>query len=195
MNKIDYPYSNGDKLKNRNTYFYSLYAGEGFLDSFYSTRLKVKDELGEAKCPAYSVDREYQGITDKGVNTEILLQSLTGMIHANCMNLEGWGLVAKLIQRFEVSKRLFPEYGLNWRAVNSSDYFQYDLYLLFAFLMEAAYSCRAGLTELNVLLKVMDSLISIRQLLNADQKAYLVWLINRELEFVRELRGSLEANL
>ncbi len=191
MNKSDYPYADGDKLENRNTYYYSSYEGEQFLDAYDNARLSVAENQ-EIKEPVRFGDVEPHGVTDRGIDTKALLQSLIGMCYEDCMTVEAWRLVAKLIQRFEVSKRLFPEYGTNWRAINSSDYLQFDLYLSFAKLMEAAYNCRSGLTELNAFLKVIDTLVSVRHLLDTEQKSCMVWLIQKEVEIIKELRCSME---
>lgn len=190
MNEITYPYSSPNKIEDRNTYFYSSYAGQDFLDAYFDMRMSILDEQ-QARKPEPAASKSPLGVTSNGVDTGALLRSLTGMLHDKCMNPESWELVGKLIQRFEVSKRIYPDYGINWRPVDSSAYTSLNLYLDFATLMEAAYGCRAGLPELNAFLKVLDSLVSVRHLLTPEQKGHLAWLIQREIEFVRALQGSL----
>jgi len=190
MNKIAYPYSSSDKIEDRNTYFYSSYGGQAFLDAYFEMRLSVLGEQ-QARKAKFTGSKVPLGVTVNGVDTKALLRSLTGMLYENCMNPKSWELVAKLIQRFEVSKRIYPEYDVNWRPLDSSAYTSLNLYLDFATLMEAAYGCRAGLPELNALLKVVDSLISVRHLLTPEQKGQLAWLIQKEFEFVMALQGTL----
>ena len=108
MNKVAYPYSSPNKIEDRNTYFYSSYGGQDFLDAYFDMRMSILDELRVRK-PETLVSKSPLGITADGVDTKALLRSLTGMLHEKCMNSESWELVAKLIQRFEVSKRIYQK--------------------------------------------------------------------------------------
>ena len=91
------------------------------------------------------------------------------------------------VKKFEVSKRLFAEYDENLKPVDKTKYQEMGSYIRYAEIMERAYNTTLKLPYLNVLLKVLDTLIACRDRLNQQQKSRLAWLIGQEKEHVQTL--------
>ena len=99
----------------------------------------------------------------------------------------------RLVQRFEVSKRLHGEYDAQWRPVNASDYRPVERYLRFAEVLDLAYGYSGRLTYLNALLKVVDTLTALRHMLEAQGQARLKRVIASEHTHIDDLRVELKA--
>lgn len=166
----DYLYASGDLLEQRNTYFYTPYAGADFLRAWHLQRdaaaLSPIAGAPEGEAPPGS--------------TDILLEAIAEALQAPVVPPFLADALARLIQRFEVSKRLHGEYGANWRPVAPDDYRQPGRYLRFAEVLEMAWQRGLGLPTLNALLKCVDTLASLQPRLDADQQRRLAVVIERE---------------
>jgi hypothetical protein len=98
----------------------------------------------------------------------------------------------RLLQRFEVSKRIYRRYDAtgDFKAMRESGYDDLSLYLLFGAVCVDSQTRPAAVRYLNALLKVVDSLISARERLSSAQAAQLAWLIEREREWVQRLAAQ-----
>ena len=188
-----YPYSSGHRLEDRNTYFYTAFHGKEFIKEYRSVRLEALKQLGPSKSQDYGdykVDRGVEGVVEDGFDTELLLKSLLGLVSELKSNFEQWDYVDKLTQRFEVAKRVHSKYTKNWSAANKEEYKDLPLYLLFADLVQRAYQHEKKLQYLNVLLKIVDTLIAELDLLDEEQRRYLAGTIELELDHVMSLTVS-----
>ena len=95
--------------------------------------------------------------------------------------------VRRWVKKFEVSKRLFESYDTAFKPLDRAAYHDAALYLRFAEVVERAYDSTSELPFLNVLLKVVDTLIAMQDKLDADQRARLAGLIDREMAGVAAL--------
>jgi len=159
MTRDLYPYSQGDRLDDRNTYFYSAFHGHTFLAAWHASRNAALAGLPHAQRP----------------------QPLAAEW---CENAE------RLLQRFEVSKRIYRAYDADFKAVRDSGYDDLDLYLRFGAWCVDGEPRPAALRYLNALLKLVDLLISVRERLTGEQGAGLAWLIERERAWVQRIAAS-----
>lgn len=166
----DYPYASGDLLEKRNNYFYTPYAGTDFLRAWWRQRDAV------ALSPSVGA---LEGESPWG-GTDILLETIAEALLAPVVQSSMADALARLIQRFEVSKRLHGEYCANWRPVAPDDYRQPARYLRFAEVLEMAWQRGMGLPTLNALLKCVDTLASLQPRLDGDQQRRLAVVIERE---------------
>ena len=180
----DYPYTTGDLLEKRNTYFYTPYAGADFLCAWRRQR----DEAAQTSVTGISDSPPPQRSTD------LLLEVIAEALQAPVVPSPLADTLGRLIQRFEVSKRLHGEYDANWRPVAPDDYRQPGRYLRFAEVLEMAWQRGLGLPTLNALLKCVDTLASLSPRLDVDQQRRLAMVIERERMHVAGLarRISLE---
>lgn len=182
---ITYSYASGDLLEHPQTYQYSKYNGALFLESWLQNRNQIKKELGEPTPPTeVSIDVSIH-ISPPYVLDDLLEAVMAGIW--NDIDLE-WGdpafVLLMLVKKFEIHKRLYNEYDKDFQPINKDNYHELKYYIRFAEIVEKQYSIRKELPYLNVLLKLIDTLIASRSRLNPSEKSRLAWLIDREYNHV-----------
>ena len=175
-----YHYASGNLLEERNTYFYSAYHGEKLLYDWQARRLGGCDS--SIQTSASVLDAKTQ--TDHLINGLILALDKSPEEAATALSR-----VDRLVQRFEVTKRIFDGYDDSWRALDRKRYHNSVSYALFAVLLSKAYEKTASLTYINALLKCGDILNAID--LPPDVRAHLPDLFIKERRYVEELRSNL----
>jgi hypothetical protein len=183
-----YAYASGDLLEQRNTYFYSEYGGLAFLEAWRRQRADAIREISEtsrqtARC---------EGACSPSRNTtDILLESIYQHLESKSNLDEHLSLLDRLVQRFEVTKRLHGDYDENWRPVDPNDYRVLERYVRFAEALDLGYECTRELTYLNALLKTLDSLTALRAALSTQQRRRLKALIEHERDHIERLGSHL----
>jgi hypothetical protein len=178
-----YPYDEGDRLEQRNTYFFSAFHGHDFLAEWTTRRDRA---IAEGKAVSFQVE---QPATSKQAD-RWLADLHTAFNSGHAMD-EHRQLLAKLIQRFEVSKRLHGHYSDAFRPTDANDYHELPRYLSFAEVLVAAYKLDKQLQVLNALLKCVDTLCALREQLAPSCRTRLSEVIHAEGMYVRELSQSL----
>ena len=185
-----YPFADGDRLEDRNTYFYVPFGGEDFLAALREQRNAALTTLPE---PAETEKISGHAVPEPGpVNTADLLGALEGALAAGRAEnpiVQVW--LKKLVKKFEVTKRIHASYDTCFRAVDKKDFGDLGLYVRLAGVFEAAFRQTRNLVFLNALLKGLDSLCSVKDRLTSQQQATLAHLIGREESHVAALRGGL----
>lgn len=178
-----YVYAQGDLLNCRNSYTYTDFHGDLFMKDWRENR-----ELSLASLPTSTRyiegDQKRSYIDNEGIkHSESLLLCLAGQLQATNKDPDVI-LLSKLVQRFEVTKRVHEYYGSNWRAVDNSAYTSMHLYILYAEVMMQAYQHFDRLDFLNVTLKCIDSLIALKSKLSDIDGGHLAHLIEVELSVI-----------
>jgi methionyl-tRNA formyltransferase len=176
-----YAYADGDLLEQRNTYFYSRYEGRAFLAAWRRQR------AGVMALPAAGLPEGAPG----SCPTDRLLDALRVALSARPADTGARQTLDRLVQRFEVSKRLHGEYGADWRPVDPADYHTLERYLCFGEVLDLAWTAWAALPYLNALLKCLDTLTALAERLDAGQRLRLESLIGREQMHVAVLAKRL----
>lgn len=176
---ITYPFATGDLLEHRHTYAYSSFGGPAFLDAWRAQRMQATTTVSDVAAtstptPAQPTD----GLLDA------LAQAYSSPAEGDDPAARA---LARLIQRFEVSKRVHGEYGADWRPVDPADYRSLGRYLRFAEVLALAWGRDRQLPALNALLKCVDILCSRQGDLACDQQERLVRLIRLESTHVEAL--------
>jgi methionyl-tRNA formyltransferase len=179
-----YPYAQGDLLETRNTYFYTPFHGRPFLKAWEAERSGI---LSAPSAPETGRPPEFP---QHPRPTDLLLDSLHEAISRR-PDAESWSSLDRLLQRFEVTKRLHGEYNSAWRPCDPADYTAPQRYLRFAEVLEIAYAATAALPYLNGLLKCMDTLTALHAQLQPAAKERLHVVVMREREHVQALRRRL----
>ena len=177
--KLVYQYASGNLLETRNTYFYSPFQGADFLHAWSEQR-----DLALAELRAGSRHHEEDV---PNTPTEALLESIAVALSGTRNRQENFLLLDRLVQRFEVTKRMHGEYNERWRPVDHSDYHNLALYVRFAEVLELAYRSTAVLPYLNALLKCLDTLTALRGSLKGGQQSRVSALIESERNHVKAL--------
>ena len=95
-----------------------------------------------------------------------------------------------LIQRFEVTKRLYGAYIESGKPLKAGDFQELELYVRFGELLAAAYELEPKLPYVNALLKCVDSLCALSSRLDSYQQGRLSRLIDFERTIVSGLAES-----
>lgn len=180
-----YPYAQGPLLEQPNTYFYTTYHGQGFIDAWQQSRALLSPPQTVSR-PSVDIERG-EAIRDQ-VYTKCLLHDL--LTHQ--ADHDYWW--PRLVKKFEVKKRLFSAYQSEapHRPVIDSGYQDLDIYLLFAEWLTLSYQQQSRLQLLNTLLKVMDTLVSQQTSLSAGQLSNLAWLLEQEKRCVSDLQQAVK---
>ena len=186
-----YPYASGDLLEHRNTYFYSAYEGRAFLDAWRQQRADALHEMPDTLPAATTAESAVSPLRP----TDILLETIYLDLNATSSPLKPIPLLDRLVQRFEVSKRLHGEYDEDWRPVDSTDYRSLERYVRFAEILDLAHQHTKGLTYLNALLKIVDTLTALHAILSTPQRTRLRRVIAHERSHVERLTASLTGKI
>lgn len=182
-----YRYDEGDLLEQRNSYFYSTFHGSAFLASWMARRNAAM--VQDSHCP--DATSAITATAPRG-RTDLWLDELQAAYASGNVSASQRQLLAKLVQRFEVSKRLHADYTPEFKPAEGAEYLDLPRYVAFAGVLVAAYDIDRKIQTLNVLLKVLDTLCALRHRLPATAAAKLPQLILDERAFVAELACRLE---
>ncbi|HZP87698.1 MAG TPA: hypothetical protein VFB54_12850 [Burkholderiales bacterium] len=175
---ISYPYAHGDLLEQRHHYFYSSFQGPGFLTAWERSRAAVREKL---RARSGMIAQRYAQVASP---TLAMISALRKELAAGALSHDAQISLDKLVQRFEVSKRLHRAYDEHFKPLDASDYRDLDLYVEFAALLVAAADTRPALSYLNALLKCMDILSAAADSVPVAQCAVLVQLLDDERRLV-----------
>lgn len=182
-----YPYDEGNRLEVRNTYAYSELS-HNFLNIWKAKRKAVINSINtNADYTPQQNSHNFAIIKDSDIITKRLLIILLAEINEERMVNVPQQLL-KIINKFEVSKRLYTKYTCTWKAEGRYD--NMELYLLFSEVLIACYLQTRRLDLLNALLKSNDTLIACRDKIPPDLEPQLRFVITKELELVESLRGE-----
>jgi len=96
-----------------------------------------------------------------------------------------------MIRRFEVFKRIHSRYTFRFRAFDTNEFANLELYVRAAEVFEKAYSRAFGLPCLNVLLKILDTLCAMVDGLSSEERIRLKVLLGKEYLHVKNLADGL----
>lgn len=172
---LSYDYARGDLLEQRNTYMYSAVGGPAFLAAWRRSRQEALASLPPL------ADRPPP--LARGLGTDALLEELLAALELGGAT----PALEALLQRFEVTKRLHARYTERWRPEDPNDFRDLSRYVRFAEVLERAYERLHDLRHLNALMKCVDTLVALREGLDANYGARLARLIVAEDAHVAEL--------
>jgi hypothetical protein len=189
-----YPFSSGDRLDNRNTYFYTPYGGRAFIDAWRTDRARVEANLPPpaASAPAASVAvwSDEAEIWSTPAWCENLFHEIAETPEPP--NSAVLGQLGQLLRKFETTKRIHAAYRRgDFRAADPRAYRDPALYLRAGEIFEAAFGRTGSLQCLNVLLKVLDTLSGLAPSLDRDQGSRLARLIAAERGYVERMAARL----
>lgn len=174
-------------LENRQSYTYTQYLGQPFLNDWQCSRERViQRSLDQSYSNATKIAADSVGEFKAGdvVKTKSCLELLLSARSAS--EYRKW--LDFFIQRFEVSKRLFEQYELTEsRPKSIGSYADHELYLLFAELLVQRASSELYFPAVNALLKVVDTLLGLEPKLNESERSRLSAVVSCEIEVVRRI--------
>ena len=180
----EYPYSLGNRVEDRNTYFYTPFLGNPFLEAWKLSRI----EAIASHEPAISAPSPESCNPNDNSGKAILER-----IYAEALDLPDRRAdsLLLLLKRFEVVKRIFTDYNDELRPIDPKQFHDTSLYLRFAEVLDLAYSQTKSLFYLNAYLKSLDVLVSLRDEIAEDHKARFARCVRNEIQHVEEIsRGN-----
>jgi len=220
---IKYEYTAFNRLQNPHQYMYTRYQGEDFIRSYFKDReVHIKrfksQEVGQdlddidiylsesarflLQENDYTVN-DYKTIQRIGcfkrqnrVITEELLMSLIACQLSNDHDdtIKDW--IDFLVQRFEVTKKLYQSYHSHNLHRGEGNAENIRLYWLFSLLLTLYYSGPNNIKYLSTLLKVNDLICSLDDFfLNKIPKQGLLLVLSKEIESIRILFRDINGDL
>ena len=96
------------------------------------------------------------------------------------------------LKRFEVAKKLRTQYPV----VDTDDIASIDTHLLFFYILVLAYSFNKDIRYLNALLKLSDSLVSQKKIIQCRKSMVVfIYLLKKEILIVKNLLVSMKVEL
>lgn len=198
-----YPYTAENRLDTPHAYMYSAYGGVDFLVAYFSDRRvrlakhlrgvsrlprgKLMDALNAAARDLAAPVRPEAFSPDGTTLLQPLLAALLGVLAAGeFMAAQTW--LGRIIQRFEVSKKLYAAYTPGFRK-GEGDVQEPARYVELALCLSLAYALSGKLQYLSTLLKLVDLLLSLdpHMLRPACSSERLALLVAVELDAVATL--------
>lgn len=177
-----YPYAEGNLLAQPHTYFYSAFAGAAFLAAWRAQRVAAAawfdSTAGVPESAVPGADRACRLFADT-------MAALERHGHPDALSV-----VAGLVQRFEVTKRVYGAYDEALRPVDREDFQVLPRYVVFGQLLERAYRISQRLPCLNALLKLNDILGAHRDAVPRGWRSAAAQLQRDELHHVSVLAGT-----
>lgn len=188
---MSYSYTDGDKIASPNTYFYTEYNGQEFLNSYFGNRKSILRKTKDAVEPMFSKNdiETDQSLIHTSIYLDYLYTSLQSQNHSR--NADIFAEINLILKKFEVSKRIYDFYLPEFKKSDESDFKNLNNYLKLASVLSRSYEITKKLNYLNGMLKVIDTLISVFNEMSELEKKNLAWLIRMEIDHVGKLTSKL----
>jgi len=176
---IEYKYITENNLENRQDYMYSKYGGDDFLKAYFLTREKFisKNIRGES----FKISREEEG-GETNVGLIALLKELKSGNWTEKIKHE----LDFFVKAFEVRKKIYDDYEIGTvRPALDSGYARIENYILLSGCAYYGYSISGILKYLNAMLKLDDTLLSISDRMNDEEKNNLAILLKLETKLIK----------
>ena len=157
-----YTYTETDRLITKEHYHYTPWHGIQFLTDYFENRCSFLKKIGLSympisnNSPLHNISEKY-GI--EGLCTTPTSKKLLELIDDTSRDSE-W--IERLLQRFEVSKRIYSDYDENFKP-KSKLYEQLINYILFALILLSEQQNSDNYRYLNTALKLNDLVISTHE--------------------------------
>tara|TARA_A100001037_G_scaffold80797_1_gene72931 strand:- start:19311 stop:19919 length:609 start_codon:yes stop_codon:yes gene_type:complete len=190
-----YTYTCTNRLVTKENYQYTPWHGSRFVADYFENR---KNYLKNLEVPEYShdhirqielVSKEYylRGTYKSSITVKLLsLLNSTDINNGDKDNLDS-EFLEKLLQKFEVTKRIYSDYDNNFKPI-SKNYTEIINYTLFSIILLLKQQKSITYRYLNSALKLNDLIISISdQHLKPEVKQFIHISLRLELSSIKSL--------
>ena len=177
---MNYKYLNKQTPIEKINYSYSTFGGEDFMRAWRESRTKLNFKN--------NFSRDFLNLENHS-STEILFISWIEKLELDEFN--NFDELNLLLKRFEVTKRIYSSYDVDFRRIKKNEFGELRLYILFAYILTLVFSKSMKLPYLNSLLKVNDINISQIENLTKSEHNFLAYCAYKELDFIQNLRVNL----
>lgn len=157
---MSYQYITENNLVHKQSYMYSEYRGKEFLKDFFHSRKKL------------TAQNDIEEISSRDVTLDETLSELINLeqeLRRNGLSSANIECVRRYLKSFEVRKRLYSAYSAGMRPKEDAVYDNYDSYLVMADILRIMFDETKCLKYFSCLLKINDTLLSIKDNLNVGQ--------------------------
>lgn len=179
---MSYKYVTGNNLFDKQNYMYSEYNGRAFLQEYMDLRLNYLDLMNELQ-PYVNENQYIHG------ETYYALKKLLDEIKIGDFNNEIKRQIDMFVKAFEVRKRLYNQYDLNWKPIENTGFEDYDNYMMLANISSFIYEKTKCLKYYSCMLKVDDTLLSVARAdkFTLEQIENMKILLMKEIEIFQKL--------
>lgn len=176
-----YAYITDNNLENRQNYMYSKYDGKRFLREYIEVRRsflgdcnRIYDKVSVLNETHNAVEYDLAELLRRAVNAKLTKDFKR--------QVDGY------VKSFEVRKWLYAGYVEGtFKPIDEKAYNDSVAYILFAELLVIVYRKTKCLKYFSCLLKLNDTLISLRNILNAKEYCAVCRIITEEMDIYKEL--------
>jgi hypothetical protein len=186
----EYPYIRANILEERNTYFFSQYAGHDFLRAWRHSRFPftLKKKSTKTEQPFFQLNSEL--IPTPDMSGLYACSDILNFIWYKLTTNDYYSaqpFLDRLLQRFEVTKRIFEFYDSEISAKGRTDYLILSNYIGFALVLGQAMVQTLNLKYLNALFKVNDIIVSVQLQLTDEEMEWASRAVAVEEQCVQQL--------
>jgi len=185
MDYKNYPYIKNDILNNKVSYSYSEYSGMDFINNWrdirfgYIAQFKSINKIDNSNL----LNHLLKISTENSSSDKIFDFWILSLIENKAVDPK----INLLLKRFEVTKKIFRNYDIDFRPIDKLDFQNLKLYLKFGCVLSLSYYRSNKIQYLNTLLKLNDILCSMFEHLNENEKGITILLLENEIEFVEKI--------
>lgn len=187
-----YEYITDNNLYQRQTYMYSKYKGILFFKEYLETRQYYLDSQKSPQSPRKE-EAVYSDIRDNIIKND--LEKIYRKLKNGICDRKILETVNNYVKSFEVRKRIYTGYDRYWKPLPNAGFEDFAEYLLFAECLVLTYDYTKCLKYFSCLLKIDDTMLSVRNKLDYKQKAWLYEIIRSELSVFYRLADEMGINM
>lgn len=176
---MQYNYITDNNLENIQRYMYSKYYGMEFILEFFSICRKnfIEDDNIE--------QIEFEKYINSNTTKE-LAQIWCAMKRSE-EDKQFENRIEWYIKKFEVSKKIYRRYTDLGKAIIKSGCDEYPAYILLELILLQKYEENKSLRYLNCILKLSDTIFSLKSQMNSELEKAISFIAKKELFFIQEL--------
>lgn len=188
---MEYEYVNKNLLEFTQKYQKTAFHGNKFLKSYFENRMKTIYKIKSIGINSTELEKIieksikiFSATNELDLETTLSNILLKKVVHKDSSEDK---IIEIFLKKFEIKKRLFLKYDLNYKEIGN-DYKYLRNYVLLSTLCCLRYKETKNLIFLNVILKINDTLISQFSLIkNEYDLTLLLNILINEIDFVEKL--------
>jgi hypothetical protein len=189
---MDYNYKTCDFKTENIEYSYSDFFGLDFIESYYRYRSSFVIE-SDLDIDIKELLKSIEPKSQMNMKEMVSLNSFLGECLNNDFSQKKQSFDL-LLRRFEVTKKIYAEYNLDFRPTDRARRELFlENYIFFSYTLAEAYNINGSLKYLNSMLKVNDIICSMYWDLDSKERAIFSNLIRKELSCILNLFKDLES--
>ncbi|MGG7174128.1 hypothetical protein ACQPV1_12465 [Clostridium neonatale] len=189
-----YKYTKNNLLENKENYFFSQYEGKEFVYSYLQDRLSkikiIKENLNNKNSNNIYMLENINKENDTFISNEFIVTkvALIQILNNNDYRLNNKQkyILDGLLKRYEITKRIYEKYDLNFEELNNI-YCDLLNYILLSSCCLKYYEVSDNLKYLNVSLKINDMLSSNYSKIGELEEKLFLDCLEKEVKVVSDL--------